>query len=148
MIYEILIRGNSAGEIVGGHVIRFNQNGGIGLAEPIPMVGTDFDFDGILPESLQNVVPLQDLEKSHHAKLAEVKAEFEADLASIRSEAKNELDQQIAAASKREFEAKQQIAQLQSQITDLQFQLQESSQQIVSQDEILKRLEALEAAQI
>jgi uncharacterized protein YlxW (UPF0749 family) len=39
------------------------------------------------------------------------------------------------------------IVSLQNQIADLQSQLQEASQQVVSQEEILKRLEALEAKQ-
>lgn len=39
------------------------------------------------------------------------------------------------------------IAQLQNQVTDLKSQVDSANQQIVSQDEILKRLEALEAKQ-
>lgn len=107
MIYEILIRGNSKGEIVGGHVIRFDKEGSIGVAEEIPMVGKDFNFDGILPEFLQNSIPLQ-------KQIAEKNATIEA---------------------------------LTAQVSDLQSQLQATSQQIVSQEGILARLEALEAAQ-
>jgi len=109
MIYEILIRGSSEGKIVGGHVIRFNNSGGIGLAESIPMVGQDLDFDGILPKSLQNIVAAQNLEK------------------------------QIESLTQQLSEANQQIADLQSQV--------DSASEHVPQDEILKRLEALEAKQ-
>jgi len=110
MIYEILIRGNNKGQIVGGHVIRFNNSGTIGLAESIPMVGQNLDFDGILPESLQNIVATQNLEK------------------------------QIESLTQQLSEANQQIA-------DLKSRLESTSQQIVSQEEILARLNALEGKQ-
>lgn len=108
MIYEILIRGNSKGEIVGGHVIRFDKEGSIGVAEEIPKVGNNLKFDGILPEQLQNAVVLADLERDYTSAQAQIEA-------------------------------------LTAQVSDLQSQLQAASQQIVSQDEILARLEALEA---
>ena len=110
MIYEILIRGNSKGEIVGGHVIRFGKEGLIGVAEEIPKVGKDLEFDGILPKQLQDAVALANLERDYES-------------------------------------AQAQIESLTAQIADLQSQLQGASQQVVSQEEILKRLEALEAKQ-
>lgn len=129
MIYEILIRGNSAGEIVGGHVIRFNESGGIGVAEEIPMVGTDLDFDGILPESLQNIVPLQELERryntelaDYNTELADAKIKFDAALAEAKAEFDQEvksLTQQLSEANHRIEQKDATIAQLQAQITEL-----------------------------
>jgi peptidoglycan hydrolase CwlO-like protein len=129
MIYEILIRGSNTGKIVGGHAIRFNSDGSIGVAEPIPMVGQDLDFDGILPESLQNIVPLQEIEARYNAEITDAKTKFDADLSG--------LTQQLA-------EANQQIEQRDATIAQLQSRLDSANQQVVSQEEILRRMEALE----